>query len=120
MARAPKRNGERGSGVRGSITRISRWSRAFSPREPGTPLKARNSSRRSHNMLAPNNSPLHHFTNPRGDVDGIMVQSPTALTMGDAMESVREVMRGRRNLRPSEPDNFFMETSESALAFMDK
>jgi putative ABC transport system permease protein len=63
---------------------------------------------------------MHHFTNPRGDVDGIMVQSPTALTMGDAMESVREVMRGRRNLRPSEPDNFFMETSESALAFMDK
>ncbi|PYO78318.1 MAG: hypothetical protein DMD63_07850 [Gemmatimonadetes bacterium] len=70
--------------------------------------------------IAPYNSPLHHFTNPRGDVDGIMVQTPTALTMADAMESVREVMRGRRKLRPSEPDNFFMETSASALAFMDK
>src|SRR5207253_2646195 len=70
--------------------------------------------------IAPYNSPLHHFTNPRGDVDGIMVQTPTALTMDDAMESVREVMRGRRKLRPSEPDNFFMETSASALAFMDK
>ncbi|HEV7839803.1 MAG TPA: ABC transporter permease [Gemmatimonadaceae bacterium] len=70
--------------------------------------------------IAPYNSPLHHFTNPRGDVDGIMVMAPTALTMGDAMESVREVMRGRRKLRPSEPDNFFMETSASALAFMDK
>lgn len=70
--------------------------------------------------IAPYNSPMHHLTNPRGDVDGIMVQTPSALTMGDAMESVREVMRGRRKLRPSEPDNFFMETSASALAFMDK
>ncbi len=70
--------------------------------------------------IAPYNSPLHHFTNPRGDVDGIMVQTATSLTMTDAMEAVREVMRGRRNLRPSEPDNFFMETSATALAFMDK
>src|SRR6266700_3509327 len=68
--------------------------------------------------IAPYNSPLHHFTNPRGDVDGIMVQTPTSLTMTDAMESVREVMRGRRKLRPGDPDNFFMETSASALAFM--
>ena len=70
--------------------------------------------------IAPYNSPLHHFTNPRGDVDGIMVQTPTSLLLTDAMESVREVMRGRRHLRPGQPDNFFMETSESALAFMDK
>ena len=70
--------------------------------------------------IAPYNSPLHHHTNPRGDVDGIMVQAPSALTLLDAMESVREVMRGRRKLRPGQPDNFFMETSESALAFMDK
>src|SRR5205823_12517787 len=48
--------------------------------------------------IAPYNSPLHHFTNPRGDVDGIMVQTPTSLTMTDAMESVREVMRGRRKI----------------------
>lgn len=70
--------------------------------------------------IAPYNSPLHHFTNPRGDVDGIMVQAPTALLLTDAMESTREVMRGRRHLRPGDQDNFFMETSESALAFMDK
>ena len=70
--------------------------------------------------VAPYKSPLHHLTNPRGDVDGIMVQAPTPNEMGEAMESVREVMRGRRNLRPGTPDNFFMETSQSALAFMDK
>ncbi len=65
--------------------------------------------------IAPYNSPLHH-----GDVDGIMVQAPTPILMTDAMESVREVMRGRRKLHPGDPDNFFMETSASALAFMDK
>ncbi len=70
--------------------------------------------------IGPYNSPIHHLTNPRGDVDGIMVQTATPLEMGEAMESVREVMRGRRKLRPSQPDDFFMETSASALAFMDK
>ncbi len=70
--------------------------------------------------IAPYNSPLHHLTNPRGDVDGIMVQTASPSEMNDAMESVREVMRGRRKLRPGMKDNFFMETSQSALAFMDK
>lgn len=67
--------------------------------------------------LAPYKSPLHRLTNPRGDIDGIMVQAPSALAMDDAMESVREGMRGHRKLRPGQPDNFAMETSASALAF---
>ena len=71
-------------------------------------------------VLAPYHSPLHRLTNPRGDVDGIMVQAPTALAMDDAMESVREVMRGKRKLRPGQPDNFAMETSASALSFFAK
>ncbi len=70
--------------------------------------------------LAPYKSPLHRLTNPRGDIDGIMVQAPTALAMNDAMESVREGMRGHRKLRPSQPDNFAMETSASALSFLAK
>jgi putative ABC transport system permease protein len=70
--------------------------------------------------LAPYRSPLHRMTNPRGDIDGIMVQAPTALAMDDAMESVREAMRGHRKLRPSQPDNFAMETSASALSFFAK
>ncbi|MFL5560288.1 MAG: ABC transporter permease [Gemmatimonadaceae bacterium] len=70
--------------------------------------------------LAPYKSPLHRMTNPRGDIDGIMVQAPTAPAMDDAMESVREAMRGHRKLRPSQPDNFAMETSASALSFFAK
>ena len=66
--------------------------------------------------VGPFRSALHRVTNPRGDIDGIMVQAPTDMAMLDAMETVREVMRGRRQLRPAQPDNFAMETSASALS----
>ncbi len=66
--------------------------------------------------FAPFNSPLHRLTNPRGDIDGLMVQAPNDLMMNDAMETVREVMRAHRGLRPSTKDDFVMETSASALA----
>jgi putative ABC transport system permease protein len=36
------------------------------------------------------------------------------------MERVRELMRGRHKLRPSQRDDFTLETSESALAFWKK
>ena len=36
------------------------------------------------------------------------------------MESVREVMRARHQLRPAQPDDFALETSDSALAFWNK
>ena len=64
---------------------------------------------------APFLSPLHRLTNPRGDIDGLLVQAPNDIMMRDAMEVVREVMRGARRLRPAVADNFVMETSESAL-----
>lgn len=40
--------------------------------------------------------------------------------MTEAMERVRTVMRSRHKLRPAQPDNFALQTSESALAFWDK
>ena len=64
---------------------------------------------------APFLSPLHRLTNPRGDIDGLMVQAPNDVMMRDAMEVTREVLRGSRRLRPAVADNFVMETSESAL-----
>ena len=70
--------------------------------------------------IAPFNSPLHRLTNPRGDIDGLMVQAPNEIMMGEAMETVREVMRGKRKLRPADRDNFVMETSASALSFFEK
>jgi putative ABC transport system permease protein len=71
-------------------------------------------------VIAPFASPMHRLTNPRGDIDGLMVQSASQLLMNDAMENVREFLRGFRHLRPSEPDDFAMETSESALVAFEK
>jgi putative ABC transport system permease protein len=66
-------------------------------------------------VIAPFSSPMRRLTNPRGDVDGMMVQASTPLEMYDLMELAREVLRGHRRLRPAQQDNFVMETSESAL-----
>ena len=70
--------------------------------------------------IAPFGSPLHRLTNPRGDIDGLMIQAQSELLMNDAMESVREFLRGFRHLRPVEPDNFAMETSATALVAFQK
>jgi putative ABC transport system permease protein len=70
--------------------------------------------------IAPFGSPMHRLTNPRGDIDGLMIQAPSELLMNDAMESVREFLRGFRHLRPVEPDNFAMETSATALIAFEK
>ena len=71
-------------------------------------------------VIAPFSSAMHRLTNPRGDIDGLMVQSPSQLLMNDAMEDVREFLRGFRHLRPAEPDDFAMETSETALIAFEK
>ena len=70
--------------------------------------------------IAPFGSPLHRLTNPRGDIDGLMVQSASQTLMEDGMETVREFLRGIRHLRPAEPDNFAMETSATALIVFEK
>jgi putative ABC transport system permease protein len=71
-------------------------------------------------VIAPFNSPLHRLTNPRGDIDGMMVKAETPVMMDDLMELTREVLRGHRRLRPSQRDNFVMETSASALVGFNK
>ncbi|HEX9562696.1 MAG TPA: ABC transporter permease, partial [Gemmatimonadaceae bacterium] len=67
--------------------------------------------------IAPYLSPLSRFTNPLGDIDGLVVQAAREEVLADAMEEVRSVLRGARGLGPAESDNFALETSESALAF---
>ena len=70
--------------------------------------------------IAPFNSPLRKLTNPRGDVDGVLVQATTPELLDDAMETTREALRSDRHLRPSEPDNFVMETTASALVMFER
>ena len=69
--------------------------------------------------VAPHHSALHRLTNPRGDVDALIVQAPNKETLQESMESAREVLRGQRKLGPSQPDNFALETSDEAIAFFE-
>jgi putative ABC transport system permease protein len=68
----------------------------------------------------PYKSPLSRITNPRGDIDGFIVQAQSEVMMNESMEAMREGLRGRRHLRPSQRDNFAMETSASALIMFQK
>lgn len=72
-------------------------------------------------VIAPWQSPVHRLLNRVPTIiDAIIVQVPTASQMTDAQERVRQVMRARHKLRPGQPDNFSMQTSESALEFWNK
>jgi putative ABC transport system permease protein len=68
-------------------------------------------------IIAPYRSPVHRLLNrDRGVVDAIVVQGPTDQILTDAQEQVRQVMRMRHKLHPSQPDNFTLQTPEAALA----
>ena len=71
-------------------------------------------------VIGPYKSPLSRVTNPRGDIDALVVQAPSREMLDDAMESVREALRGFRKLGPARPDNFALETSDAALSFFDE
>jgi putative ABC transport system permease protein len=71
-------------------------------------------------VIAPFRSPMRRLTNPRGIIDLVMIQAPTPQAMSDLQERVRQVMRARHKLRPSQKDDFAMQTSESALSFFNK
>jgi putative ABC transport system permease protein len=68
-------------------------------------------------VIGPLHSPLRRLVNPAGVVDGIKIKTADPADLVDAQEAVRAAMRSRRGLRPSQPDNFSIETSESALSF---
>lgn len=71
-------------------------------------------------IIAPLSSPLKRLTNRHGVIDAMIVQAPDAQSVGDAEEAVRQVMRTRHKLRPSQPDDFDMSTPESAMTFFNK
>ncbi|MGE5749359.1 MAG: ABC transporter permease, partial [Gemmatimonas sp.] len=68
-------------------------------------------------VIAPYWSPLRHAVNRPQVIDALKIKAAGDADMTEIQETIRQVMRGRRHLRPSEPDNFTIETSESALTF---
>jgi putative ABC transport system permease protein len=71
-------------------------------------------------VIAPDRSPLNRWVNPHGVIDQVMVQAQSENSLREAMEATRAVMRARHHLHPSQPDNFVLETSDSALDFWNK
>src|SRR5262249_50234484 len=62
-------------------------------------------------VLAPEKSPMARWVNPHGVIDAMIVQGSDDASMRQAMEDARAVMRARRHLHPTQPDNFALETS---------
>jgi putative ABC transport system permease protein len=50
----------------------------------------------------------------------MIIQGRDEPGMREAMEAARGVMRARRHLHPAQPDNFELETSDTALEFWNK
>jgi putative ABC transport system permease protein len=71
-------------------------------------------------VIAPDKAPLNRWVNPHGVIDQMIIQGSSENDMREAMEATRAVMRGRHHLHPSQPDNFALETSDSALQFWNK
>ncbi len=70
--------------------------------------------------IAPYTSPMLRALRPRGDIEGLLIQAPTSELVLEGIENAREVLRGLRHLPPGKPDNFALETSDSAMQFFDE
>ncbi len=71
-------------------------------------------------VMAPQSSPLLTQVTAHGALNSIMVQAASRDEMLVEMQKAREAMRILHHLRPNQPDNFELESSESALAFWNK
>ncbi|MBT3957277.1 MAG: ABC transporter permease [Gemmatimonadales bacterium] len=69
--------------------------------------------------VAPARSPIQSITNPRGVIDEIIVQTLDPDQIREAQAELEGIMRTRRQLHPSEPNNFAVETADDAISFWD-
>jgi putative ABC transport system permease protein len=70
--------------------------------------------------IVPYRAPAHRLVNRFKVVDGITIQTQSMQDMAPTMEVVRQAMRIQHRLRPGVPDDFTLETQDSALAFWKK
>ena len=70
--------------------------------------------------IAPYHSPMNRLTNPLSSIDALIVQAPSEAGVDEGRETVRELLRSMRKLPPQRPDNFVLESSESALGFFNE
>src|SRR5215203_3888578 len=67
-------------------------------------------------LISPFNSEMSRITNARHRLYGVVVQAPNPAAFNGLQEMTREVMRRRHRLRPAQPDDFSLESSETALS----
>jgi putative ABC transport system permease protein len=65
--------------------------------------------------VAPSTSPLKNMVNPPRVVDALIVKARTLEDMNAAMLQAEAIMRSRRSLRPTEGNNFSLETADAVL-----
>lgn len=71
--------------------------------------------------IAPYKAPVHRLLNRQPRViDGIQIQAMNEAQLTEAIELARTVMRTRHKLRPGQPDNFSLQTNDTALEFWNK
>jgi len=70
--------------------------------------------------IAPARSPIQNVVNPRGVVDNIVVQTTDPKEIDAAMVELEAIMRVRNGLRPSESNDFELETADDSLGFWDR
>jgi putative ABC transport system permease protein len=69
--------------------------------------------------IAPALSPIKAVLNPPGIVDEVIIQTVDPDRLREAQMEAEGIMRTRRLLRPSEPNNFALETADDAISFWD-
>jgi putative ABC transport system permease protein len=70
--------------------------------------------------IVPYRAPAHRLVNRFKVLDQMTIQASTTEDMVSTMEVVRQVMRIQHRLRPGVPDDFTLQTQDSALAFWKK
>lgn len=72
-------------------------------------------------VYAPFRSPVHRLLNAQTNaIDAVVIQTASPEGLVDAQERVRAVMRARHQLRPSQKDDFALQTADSALDFWNR
>jgi putative ABC transport system permease protein len=71
-------------------------------------------------VMAPAHSTMSRLVNPHNVVDEILVRTTEASDLGRAMTDIEATLRVRHRLRPTEDNDFAVETAEGSLEFWNR
>ncbi|MGH7445342.1 MAG: ABC transporter permease [Longimicrobiales bacterium] len=69
--------------------------------------------------IAPANSAMGRLVNPHDIIDNVLVRPDNPEDIARAQAEIEATMRVRHRLRPTEPNDFAIETAEESLSFWD-